>query len=34
MEAEEQERKALQEKMEDGDWRTDYGIDSQRKYYP
>ena len=34
MEDEEQERKALQEKMEDGDWKQNYDIDSQRRYYP
>jgi len=34
MEDEYQERKAIQERLEDGDWRQDYGVDSQRKYYP
>ena len=34
MENELEERKAIQERLEDGDWRQDYGIDSQRKYYP
>ena len=34
MEAEEQERKAVQERIEDGDWRQNYDLDSNRRYYP